>query len=213
MAGDGPCRSRARVHAGRRHGREGDRPAGSGRASRLGRGFRELCRARSRSTSEGAPETAGSSPAGTRSTGERAPSRPYETESAPPRRSTGSSDAGADRDSLACPRPARGAKTASQLLALALLGRAGASRPSRSTGPGAAGRRFVPTRESPTGRSGATTRSSTRISSSSSSLLSSARRASTRAFPTRAWSSSTRRKFQPGLQEACPMRPGLATRR
>ena len=74
-------------------------------------------------------------------------------------------------------RAGQGAKTASQMLALALLVRAAASRRSPSTGPSAAGRRFARTRGSPTGRSGVTTRSSIRTSSSSSSRRSCARRA------------------------------------
>ena len=161
------------IHASGLHGRQGDRPAVARRTADGSRGSSSTG-ARSSSTDRDAPETASSSPAVTRSTAARASSRLCATEGAPPMRSKGASMPELTEIRWHA-RAGQGAKTASQMLALALLSRAAASRRSPSTAPSAEGRRFARTPGSPTGRSGATTRSSILTSSSSSSRRSCAR--------------------------------------
>ena len=74
-------------------------------------------------------------------------------------------------------RAGQGAKTASQMLALALLRSGRSVQAFPEYGPERRGRRFARTPGSPTGRSGVTTRSSILTSSSSSSRRSCARQA------------------------------------
>jgi dihydropyrimidine dehydrogenase (NAD+) subunit PreT len=92
-AGDGPCPSRA--PSSRCPPTPPSRRSASRRAAsfKAGSTVSSSCTARSRSTRPGARETIDSSPAETRSTAAQASSRPCVTESARPKRSTGSSDA------------------------------------------------------------------------------------------------------------------------